>query len=283
MHFFYIDESGDTGANLDDLHQPIIVLGGISVRDEGWNATQGLLTRRLATFFGGNPPANFELHAKDLLSPNGGGVFQDIPIEDRCALSLELLALLAERSHGAHYIAIDKPKLRDTVPGIELTYDHAHPYLLGFDYLITYINWLVKERLGQSARGLIILDRKDNYHAPIEQLMNSRRFRGPAAHRVKWVVEFSYSIDSKKNPMVQLSDLVIYCVKRFIEIEKGYRANWTPETKNFYARCYSLVKARVARTSIVERTGRDMDRFNAFLESVRAEPRAQWKRHYDIG
>lgn len=283
MHFFYVDESGDTGTNLDDPHQPIIVLGGISVRDEGWNATQELLSRRLSAFFRGNLPANFELHAKDLLSPNGDRVFESMPIEERCALCLDLLGLLAERSHGAYYIAIDKPQLSDSVPGIELGYDYTHPYLLGFDYLITYINWLVKERLGRSARGLIILDKKDCYHENIERLMHSRRFQGPAAHRVKWVVEFGYSIDSKKNPMVQLSDLVVYCVKRFIEVEKGYRATWTPETKNFYAQCYSLIKARVARTTIVERTGRDMDRFNTFLQAVRVEPRTQWKRYYDIG
>jgi hypothetical protein len=283
MHFFYIDESGDTGRNLDDPHQPIIVLGGISVRDEGWNATQELLSRRLSAFFRDNLPPNFELHAKDLLSPNGDGDFGGMPIEARCALCLDLLGILAERSHGAYYIAIDKPQLRNAVLGIELDYDHAHPYLLGFDYLITYINWLVKERLGRSARGLIILDKKDYYHNNIEQLMRDRRFRGPAAHRVKWVVEFGYAIDSKKNPMVQLSDLVVYCVKRFIEVEKGYRATWPLEVRNFYALCYSLIKARVARTTIVERTGRDMDRLNAFLQSVRVEPRTQWKRYYDIG
>jgi hypothetical protein len=45
MHFFYIDESGDTGANLLDPHQPIMVVGGISVRDKAWNTTQTLLLR----------------------------------------------------------------------------------------------------------------------------------------------------------------------------------------------------------------------------------------------
>jgi hypothetical protein len=283
MHFFYVDESGDTGANLEDPDQPIIVLGGISVRDEGWNATQEVLNRRLSAFFHGNLLADFELHAKDLLSPNGDGFFDGMPIEERCALCLDLLDLLTQRSHGAHYIAIDKPQLRGAALETELGYDHAHPYLLGFDYLITYINWLVKERLGKSARGLIILDKKDYYHENIEMLMHNRRFKGPTAHRVKWVVEFGYSIDSKKNPMVQLSDLVIYCVKRFIEVEKGYRANWMQETKNFYARCYSLIKPRVARTNIVERTGRGMDQFNALLQSVKVEPRTQWRRHYNIG
>ena len=37
MHFFYIDESGDTGKDLLNPEQPIMVLGGISLSDEKWN------------------------------------------------------------------------------------------------------------------------------------------------------------------------------------------------------------------------------------------------------
>jgi len=128
-----------------------------------------------------------------------------------------------------------------------------------------------------------ILDRKDQYHESIEQLMHERRFTGAAAHRVKWVVEFSYSVDSKKNPMVQLSDLVVYCVKRFIEVEHGHRAGWPDAAKNYYARCYSRIRDRVVRSALVERNGRNMDQLNAYVEAVRAEPRGQWKRYYDIG
>jgi hypothetical protein len=130
---------------------------------------------------------------------------------------------------------------------------------------------------------MIILDKKDQYHRSIEQLMHARRFGGAAAHRVKWIVEFSYSVDSKKNPMVQLSDLVIYCVKRFIEVEKGHRNNWALEIQTFYARCYSLIRERLARSTLVDRTGRNMEHLNTFLNAVRAEPRAQWRRHYALG
>lgn len=283
MHFFYLDESGDTGNNLTDVHQPVMVIGGISVRDEGWNATQQALNQKLVAFFGGALPAGFELHAKDMLSPAGEGFFAGLPIEQRCALCLELLALLAERSHSVHYIAFDKPSIHATPLALPLSYDYRQPYLLGFDYLITYINWQVKERLGQSARGMIILDKKDQHHAHIERLMHERRFGGTAAHRVKWVVEFSYAVDSDKNPMVQLSDIVIYCVKRFIEVERGYRDAWQPEVKLFYARCYSIIKERISRAGLVERGGRNMDQLTAYLKTVRAEPRTQWRRHYELG
>lgn len=282
MHFFYIDESGDTGANLADEHQPIFVIGGISVRDEGWNATQEHLARVIAEYFHGNVPEDFELHSKELLSPNGDGPFAGHDIQPRCALALRLLGLLSERAHGIHYLAIDKPSLAAADHNAPVPYGADQPYPIGFDYLITYINWYVRERLGVSARGMVILDQKDQHHGLIEQLMHERRFGGVAAHRVKWVVEFSYSVDSQKNPMVQLSDLVIYCTKRFIEIEKGYRNGWSQEAKNFYAKCYSIIHGRVARTAIVERGGRNMDRLNQFLLGIRAEPRTRWRRHYDL-
>jgi hypothetical protein len=34
MHFFYLDETGCTGPDLENPEQPIFVLGGISVSDD---------------------------------------------------------------------------------------------------------------------------------------------------------------------------------------------------------------------------------------------------------
>jgi hypothetical protein len=36
-------------------------------------------------------------------------------------------------------------------------------------------------------------------------------------------VEFAYPVDSSKNPMVKLSDLVTFCIRKFLEVENGYR------------------------------------------------------------
>lgn len=282
MHFYYIDESGDTGSNLDDPDQPIMVIGGISVRDEGWNATQDALKKRLENFFGGVLPTDFELHADDLLSPSGDGVFCGRDRKDRNQLCMDVLKLLAERSHHVHYLAIDKQKMKSTLLSMVLSYNPKRPYLLGFDYLVTYINWFVKERLGRSARGMIILDRKEQFHEDIERIMRDRRFSGAAAHRVKWIVEFSYTVDSKKNPMIQFSDLVIYCIRRFVELENGYRNNWPVEAKQFYAECYSIIRDRLGRQTLVEQNGKDMEKLNRYIEAVRIEPRTQWRRHYNM-
>lgn len=282
MHFYYLDEAGCTGCDLTNQEQPIFVLGGISVRDEGWNATQEALTAIIGDYFENQIPPNFELHTNQLLSPNGDGPFSGHARDRRNNLAKRILGLLSDRSHDVHLYAIDKAKLRSCSCCASMPYDTQTPYHLAYDYLITYINWFVKHQLGRSARGMLIIDAKEQFYDQIERITQVRRFDGPAAHRVKWIVEFSYPIDSKKNPMVQLSDLVVFCAKKFLEIDNGYRNSYSQGAKRFYAECYALIHDRIRRKDLVDRQGRGMDRINDFLKGIQSKPVGQWKRRYGI-
>jgi Protein of unknown function (DUF3800) len=282
MHFYYLDESGCTGSDLTSQEQPIFVLGGISVRDEGWNKTQELLATILEGYFGGALPQNFELHTDQLLSPNGDGPFSGHARDRRNSLAKSILGLLADRSHDVHLCAIDKAKLSSCSCCVAMPYDTRTPYHLAYDYLITYINWFVKNKLGRSARGMLIIDAKEQFHADIERITHMRRFDGPSTHRVKWIVEFSYPVDSQKNPMVQLSDLVVFCTKKFLEIDNGYRDSYAQDAKRFYAECYTLIHDRIRRKDLIDREGRGMDRINGFLREIQSKPIGQRKRRYGI-
>ena len=282
MHFYYLDEAGCTGCDLANQEQPIFVLGGISVRDEGWNATQEAMAAIIGEYFGNGIPQNFELHTDQLLSPNGDGLFSGHSRDRRNNLAKGILGLLADRSHDVHLCAIDKAKLNSGSCCVAMPYDTRTPYHLAYDYLITYINWFVKNQLGRSARGMLIIDAKEQFHADIERITQVRRFEGPAAHRVKWIVEFSYPVDSQKNPMVQLSDLVVFCAKKFLEIDNGYRNTYSQDAKRFYAECYALIHDRIRRKDMVDRQGRGMDQMNGFLREIQSKPVGQWKRRYGI-
>ena len=94
---------------------------------------------------------------------------------------------------------------------------------------------------------------------------------------MKRVVEFSYPVDSKKNAMIQISDLVVYCAKRFIEIESGHRDEWSDEIKQFYATCYGVIDGRVKRKRLVARGGPAFKSLNQHLKRVRAEPKRNWR------
>lgn len=282
MHFYYLDEAGCTGEDLNNDQQPIFVLGGVSVRDEGWYITQEEFATILSDYFNGNIPDNFELHAEELLSPNGDGPFQNHDREQRNQLTKKILSLLNTRNHDVHIFAIDKKKLANEVCFTNMNYNLKVPYLVSYDYLLTYINWFVKERLGRSARGMLIIDMKKEFLEDIEKITRFRRFEDTAAHRIKWIVEFSYPVDSKKNPMVQLSDLVVFCSKKFFEIEAGYRNSYPAEAKRFFAECFTIIDSRISKKTLVTRNGRNMEHFNSYLNAVQVKPSRQWKRKYGL-
>lgn len=280
MHFFYLDEAGCNLRQLVNDEQPIFVLGGVVVKDKGWNKTHGEFERIIGKYFSGNVPDNFELHSHELLSPKGSGPFAGHERERRCTLAIDLLTMLQERQHQVLLLAIDKSKLNKAdITGVKGK-DHVElktPYLLSYDNAITLIEWFTKEKLGSTARAMVIIDQKDALRTEIEVLTKHRRFHPVAARRVKWISEFSYPIDSEKNPMVQLSDLVCFAAKKYLGIENGYHDNYTADAKNFYRQLYRLIDDRKVRQGPVPEGGRYADAFNDFMSAVTAKPKNGWK------
>src|SRR5262245_19454442 len=80
-----------------------------------------------------------------------------------------------------------------------------------------------------------VIDQKDMYLKPVDELTHYRRFDVPKGRQLRRVVEFSHSIDSLRHPLVQLSYLVIYTTRKFMECDNGYRPNWSTEANNFFA------------------------------------------------
>src|SRR5512139_3806315 len=115
MHFFYIDEAGCTGEDLNNEQQPVFVAGGLMVREEGWNKTKESFWKLIFEYFDQNVPNNFELHSHELLSPSGDGSFAGHDRDKRLHLAQDILKLVAERSHQACYFAIDKGKLHENL------------------------------------------------------------------------------------------------------------------------------------------------------------------------
>jgi Protein of unknown function (DUF3800) len=216
MHFFYLDETGDTGTDLKNAEQPIFVLGGVTVRDKGWRMTTDAVQKVISDFFNGAVPNGFELHAHDLVAHQGP--FAGRSQEDCNTLALALLDLIITLKHRTHFIGIDKRLLLKHADGEEHDIINCQtPYLLGFNYLVSYLERFVREGRGRSARGMIIIDQKDTYLTQVDKLTHYRRFDVPRGRQLKRLVEFSHSIDSLRHPLIQLSDLVIYTTRKFLE------------------------------------------------------------------
>lgn len=284
MHFFYLDETGCNGTDLNADQEPVFVLGGVSVKDQGWVASTEGIETIVRDYFAPDPiPAAFELHAHELLSPNGEGPFAGHDRGRRNQLAFDMLDLIRTRSHHVHFVALDKNLMAAEATGAEHgVFDARIPYLLGFDYMTTLINHHVKERLGHTARGIIILDEKKMFDDQVARITRYRRFEVAKTRRIKWLVEFSYPIDSEKHPMIQLTDLAIYCIKKFLEMDRGYRDAWPQAAKDFYAQCFDKVYARVLQKPMVQQVGQHANGVNNLLGRVTVRPRNRWKRFYGI-
>jgi hypothetical protein len=280
MHFYYIDETGCNGRDLTQTQQPIFVSGGLILRDEGWNKTHTDYQAIISRYFNGNIPNNFEFHTQDLFSNNGTGHFLNHPRANRNQLINEILDLVADRKHHYYYFAIDKSKLKayDTATVRDREYfDLKTPYLIAYDYLITAYEQYTKVKLGRSARALVIIDEKETFINEIEAITHYRRFSGPLGKRVKWIVEFSYPVDSEKNTMIQISDLLLFLTRKYLEIENGYRNEYSADLKNIFRDFYRKVDDRLIYKKIQLEHGRNSAYYNAFIQDICSTPSTRWK------
>jgi Protein of unknown function (DUF3800) len=106
MHFFYLDETGDTGTDLENAEQPIFVLGGVTVSDKSWRKATDAVQDIITDFFNRAVPDGFELHAHELVAHQGP--FAEHSQEDCNALALALLDVVIDLKHRTHFVAIDK-------------------------------------------------------------------------------------------------------------------------------------------------------------------------------
>jgi len=279
MHFFYIDETGCNGRDLTQIQQPIFVSGGVILRDEGWNKTHVEFEKIISKYFNGHVPDNFEFHTQDLFSPNGTGHFEGHSRDNRNKLINDILDLVATRKHQYYYFAIDKSKLNayDTSQVRDRSYfDLKTPYLIAYDYLITAYENYTKDKLGKSARALVIIDEKDCFINEIEAITRYRRFNGALNKRIKWIVEFSYAVDSEKNTMIQISDLLLFLTRKYLEIENGYKDTLSADVKNIFRDFYRKVNDRLIYKRIQTETGRNSEYYNKFIQDICSLPTARW-------
>ena len=246
MHFLYIDEAGSTGTDLSAPQQPVFVMASIVVSDEKWKKTQRAVRQRLKDYFGSTLGPVFELHACDLLSPNGDGPFAGHERERRNDLAIDLLGLVAERGHYLFHVPIYKGKLAaQPEPTKGWGFDWNNPWEFSFAFQVTmFEEFLRGSDTGRSSTGLAIIDHEDKYVSFVRAHTADRQ-EASGWQELKKVVEIGYSASSHANSLIQLSDLVAFTLKKYYEISTDQAVGWPDEAKEFFVRCKDTIWPRV--------------------------------------
>lgn len=246
MHLCYVDEAGSTGKNLEDRQQPVFVMAGLLVSDEKWRKTESEIRRIVKSAFDGNVPSEFELHACELLAPDGEGPFAGWARDRRNALALDLLSLVDERRHQVLMQAVNKGQMATAVPpDQDLGVDWKEPWEVSFAAVLTMAEeFLRSSRTGRSSTGMVVIDHEPNYLDVVRRQSRERRLSA-GWKQVRKVMEIGYSAVSHANPMIQLTDLVAFSMKKWTESQMDFGAGWPPEAKDVFRCCRDLVWERV--------------------------------------
>ena len=79
--------------------------------------------------------------------------------------------------------------------------------------------------------------------------------------------------------MIQFSDLYLFLTRKFLEIEAGYRENYSPELKSIFRDFFRKIEPRIIQSgkTINLEKGRNSEYYNGFISNVTVFPSRGWK------
>ena len=219
MVLVYIDESGDTGHNLSDKQQPVFVLGAILVPQSKWKELEQEFNKIVIGFFGEEKLDSFELHAMDLV--NRRGSFTSMPLEQTKKFRTDCLQLIQRLEIKVVYRSIEKKRFQQFC---ERTYGKGiliAPYIMALPFVCTRINEIIK---AENDLGILIFDEHYNLDE-IEKSLRTLRLDNTSTLQADYLIERGFFVDSSKSEAIQLTDLVLYYIRKFEEHELGLRVS----------------------------------------------------------
>lgn len=209
MWLSYLDESGNTGGNLEDPDQPFHLIAAVMVPEEQVQALSASFHHLPA--FAEEPRLIRELRGADLYS--GKGPWKGSSPSERIDTYREALALLDQHGAFVAHASIDKWALRQSASS-----ELKMPHLLALRFLAEEIDsYLQQQHDPLKQRTLLIADETDEHQAYAHGLVAQMQVRkpslaeGPALTRIVDQVHF---VQSETSPGVQLADLAAFVLTR---------------------------------------------------------------------
>lgn len=206
-----MDESGNTGARLDDPAQPYHYLASVIVRED----RVADLSRRLDGLAAEAPTTSelTEYHGQEMFA--GRGPWRDVPPQTRINEYAKALTVLDDVDARIAYSSINKPALARR--GADTS-----PHLYALQFLTEKIESWVRSQQDPLCRlALLVADQnhqEEQYAYDLVQDM--RRTGGPVgantgyAKVAEHIVDNVYFIPSERSRGIQLADLVAYLLNR---------------------------------------------------------------------
>jgi hypothetical protein len=214
VHLIYLDESGNSGANLEDPQQPVFLLCAMVVPEQSWQPLEADLSASLGRRFPKVAPPLPEVHGSDLR--NGRGVFAGVPVADRVALRNEWMDIASQHGVRLLYRAIEKRRYRRwLVEALGPGGSGINPHVAAFALLAGVANDYLRSLPG-SPLGMFISDENREIVQGVEHAL--RVFRAAVGTlRLTQIIEKVFFIQSHLSLPLQLCDLFALTLRKLEE------------------------------------------------------------------
>jgi hypothetical protein len=222
MNLVYIDESGNTGLNLKDSHQPVFLLAAMILPESKWFSLEELFLNTAKKYFGDPLPTPFEIQAKDLKS--GRGVFKNLTLAQQLSFRDDMLKLLLDNKIAVIYMRIIKSKFsafcdEQYGPGIKV-----NPYIMALPFVCMEVDHYLQQS-GSDQLGMFIFDEQKETLDDAERSLRTLRLDSRSILKTTNIIEKGFFIDSSKSFALQLVDIVAYYIRKYEENELGLRVS----------------------------------------------------------
>ena len=239
MLLCYIDESGNTGNNLKDIHQPYLVLAALLVPPENIKDIENdIRTLGYKYFSAESRNTDFEFHGDDIYNKRGR-YFKKLSLEHRIQILDELVDIAIKYEPiKIGYVSVEKIK-----------YDgDLHVQQSAFSILVGEIERYL-QRYRRNTYCLLIADEQDEIEQNIiddleyfkqngVQLWHEESDDGAKKYinlQNQRIIDSVHFVKSNNNYLMQLTDVICYLIRRGkesnIKLTQQYKLGQIAENK----------------------------------------------------
>lgn len=221
MHLIYLDESGNTGNNLNDPQQPIFLLSAMVLPEDQWQSLeaslQAILDHRLPDW---RSTPGFDIHGTELRS--GKGPFAGMSVDDRIAFRDAWMQAGAEHEIRLMFRSVKKQRYAKWQIDNLGHSVFVNPHVAAFALLSRCIDNYLQQQTGDPL-AILISDENREVVDDIEKAIRSlRALEGTV--KLTRIIEKGFFIDSHKSLPLQLCDLYTLSLRKRSEREFGLPA-----------------------------------------------------------
>jgi len=193
MYLIYLDESGNSGVNLQNPQQPIFVLCALVVPEDKWLPIETKLQAGIDRFFPQPRPDDFEVHTNELINPRG--FFRSFQVQHRLDFLQDWMRIAERNGLKVIYRAIVKKRLAHWIQNTYGSGVIINPHVVAFPLVAQVINSFLKSEPG-SPLGILIADENKDVEYDVEKAI--RLLRVDKSHlRLSQIIEKGFFVSSR--------------------------------------------------------------------------------------